>query len=60
MPGSLSSTKYDRPETVEVDLKLLYGIHLGSDSSQRHGGLKRFSDCMWSVDDAFTSHMEES
>ena len=49
----------DRPDTVEVDLKLLYGIYTyeATRVSGTHGGLKRFSDCMWSVDDAFTSHM---
>jgi len=50
----------DRPDTVEVDLKLLYGIYTyeATRVSGTHGGLKRFSDCMWSVDDAFKSHME--
>ena len=49
----------DRPDTVEVDLKLLYGIYTyeATRVSGTHGGLKRFSDCMWPVDDAFTSHM---
>ena len=43
----------------DIDLKILYAIYTYESSrvSGTHGGMRRFSDCIWKVDGEFKDHL---
>ena len=49
----------DRKDTRDFDLKILYAIYSfeAPRISGTHGGMRRFSECIWKVDDCFKGHL---
>ena len=49
----------ERKSSRDIDLKILYAIYTYESSrvSGTHGGMRRFSDCIWKVDGEFKDHL---
>ena len=51
----------ERESSRDIDLKILYAIYTYESSrvSGTHGGMRRFSDCIWKVDGEFKDQLCE-